>query len=228
MSRVLKVVRLQLINRQTFIWIPLMILGGALALSLVIYAIIPSGGPKYGGGGQAPLWYFFALGMQALTLAFPFSQALSITRRDFFFGTMVTAGLGGLLLSILFVVGGWIEDLTHGWGINGYFFRLPWVWEAGPLVAGLTYFALAMLLFVIGFTGATIYKRWGGAATTIVGLGVGAILVGLVFLFTKFSLWGAVVESIGSFGAAGLGLCMLAAVAVLGGISYLVLRRATP
>ena len=33
MSRVLNVVRLQLINKMTWIWIPLIILGGATALS---------------------------------------------------------------------------------------------------------------------------------------------------------------------------------------------------
>ena len=31
----------------------------------------------------------------------------------------------------MFVVGGFIEELTGGWGLNGYFFRLAWVWENG-------------------------------------------------------------------------------------------------
>ena len=228
MSRILKVVRLQLINKQTFIWVPLIILGAALAISVLIYAMIPVDTPKYGGGGQAPLWYFFAMGLSALTLTFPFSQAMSVTRREFFLGTMVAAALGALLMAAAFLAGGWIEEATNGWGVNGYVFRLPWLWEAGPLAAGLAYFALAMFFFVIGFTGATIYKRWGAAATTVVGVGSGLVLVGLAFLVTRLEMWGQVGQGIVWLGALGLTLWALAVIAVLMVISYLVLRRAIP
>nr|MBS1899992.1 hypothetical protein [Actinomycetota bacterium] len=228
MSRILKVVRLQLVNKQTWLWIPLIILAAALTMSIIISAMIPVDAPKYGGAGQAPLWYFFALGLQALTLTFPFSQALSVTRRDFFLGTLLTAAGGAVLLAVVFLFGGWIEDVTHGWGVNGYMFRLPWVWENGPLAAALTYFVLALLLFLVGFTGATIYKRAGGIAITVVGVGFGAVLVGLVFLVTRFGLWGQVGAGIASLGALGLALWGLVAIVALAGISYLVLRRATP
>jgi hypothetical protein len=60
MNRTLNVVRLQLVNKQTYIWVPLLVLFGALALTLAVYALIRSGGasgPMYGGGAQAPLWY---------------------------------------------------------------------------------------------------------------------------------------------------------------------------
>ena len=228
MSRILNVVRLQLINKQTFVWVPLIILGASLAVSILIYVMIPYDGPKYGGGGQAPLWYFFALGMSCLTLSFPFSQAMSITRRDFFLGTMAAALMTSTILAVVFVLGGFLEDATHGWGVNGYFFSLPWLWEAGPLAAGLSYFALALLLFVIGFTGATVYKRWGATATTVASLGVVVVLVVLVFLVTRLDQWGTVWEGILTLGALGLSLWGLVAIALLAGISYLVLRRATP
>ena len=57
MNRTVNVVRMQLINRQTYIWVPLMVLGGALLITLAIYAIIHNAGadgPMYGGGAQAP------------------------------------------------------------------------------------------------------------------------------------------------------------------------------
>ena len=44
MNRTLSVVRMQLINKQTYIWIPLIILGGAFVLSLAIYAILAGSG----------------------------------------------------------------------------------------------------------------------------------------------------------------------------------------
>ena len=71
----------------TYIWIPLIILVGALVLTLAIYAILAGNGapgPFYGGGSQAPLWYFLIVGIQALTFTFPFSQAMSVTRREFY------------------------------------------------------------------------------------------------------------------------------------------------
>lgn len=228
MRRTLNVIRLQLINRQTFVWVPLIVLVSATVLSVLIYAMIPGDGPKYGGGGQAPLWYFFAIGISAMTLTFPFSQAMSITRRDFFVGTMLTAILGSAFLAALFLLGGGIEVATNGYGVNGYVFYLPWLWEAGPLGAFVVYFTLALFLFVLGFTGATIFKSWGPTVVTIVGVGLSLVLVGLVFLVTRLDLWVEVGLAIGDLGALGLALWGLAAVVVLGAVSFLAFRRATP
>ena len=228
MRRSLNVIRLQLINRQTFVWVPLIILGSATVLSVLIYAMIPGDGPKYGGGGQAPLWYFFAIGISAMTLTFPFSQAMSITRRDFFVGTMLTAILGSAFLAALFLLGGGIEVATNGYGVNGYMFYLPWLWEAGPLGAFVVYFTLALFLFVLGFTGATIYKSWGPTVVTIVGVGLSLVLVGLVFLVTRLELWVQVGLAMGDLGALGLALWGLAIVVLLGAVSFLAFRRATP
>lgn len=228
MRRTLNVIRLQLINRQTFIWVPLIILGSAVVISVVIYARIPVDTPKYGGGGQAPLWYFFAIGMGAMTYTFPFSQAMSITRRDFFVGTLITAILGSAFLGIIFLIGGGIETLTNGYGVNGYVFYLPWLWEAGPLGAFTVYFTLALLLFVVGFTGATIYKSWGPTVLTMVGVGLAVVILGLVFLATRLELWLQVWRGIGDLGALGLALWGLVVVAVLSVVSFLAFRRVTP
>lgn len=228
MRRTLNVIRLQLINRQTFIWVPLIILGSAVVISVLIYAMIPVDTPKYGGGGQAPLWYFFAIGISAMTLTFPFSQAMSITRRDFFFGTLLTAILGSAFMGVVFLIGGGIEMLTDGYGVNGYVFYLPWLWEAGPGGAFIVYFTLALFLFVVGFTGATIYKSWGPTALTIVGVGLALLLVGLAFLATRLELWDEVWTGILDAGAVGLALWGLVGVVVLSAVSFLAFRRATP
>lgn len=228
MRRTLNVVRLQLINKGTFIWYPLIILAGAVLISVLIYAMIPVDTPKYGGGGQAPLWYFFAVGMSAMTLTFPFSQAMSITRREFFLGTLLTAVLASALMGVLFVIGGGIEVATNGYGVNGYVFYLPWLWDAGPAVAFLAYFALALFFFVVGFTGATIYKSWGQLVLLIIGLALTLVLVGLVFLVTRLDLWPHVGQGLVDLGAAGLAFWGLVAVAVLAGVSFLAFRRAKP
>ncbi|KYJ96780.1 hypothetical protein [Microbacterium sp. CH1] len=228
MRRTLNVIRLQLINRQTFVWVPLIILASAVVISVLIYAMIPGDAPKYGGGGQAPLWYFFAIGLSAMTLTFPFSQAMSVTRREFFIGTLMTAILGSALLGILFLLGGAIELATNGYGVNGWVFHLPWLWEAGPLGAFVVYFTLALFFFVVGFTGATIYKSWGPMVLTIVGVALALLLVGVVFLVTRLELWGDVWLGILDLGAVGLALWGLVVVAVLSVVSFLAFRRATP
>lgn len=231
MNRTVNVVRLQLINRQTYIWVPLMVLGGSLLVTLAIYAILSNAGigtPKYGGGAQAPLWYFGVVGVQALTLTFPFSQAMSVTRREFYLGTLLAAALTGLALSLVFVIGGLIEDVTGGWGMNGYFFYLPWIWEAGPLAAALFFFTVTMLFFVSGFWSATIYKRFGSVALTTVLVGIAALLVLALFLVGQMNAWVDVFAWFATQGALGLALWGLLLAAVLAGISYLTLRRAVP
>lgn len=231
MNRTMNVIRMQLVNRQTYLWVPLLILAGSLLLTLAVYGALSSGGvdgPKYGGGAQAPLWYFAVVGAQALALTFPFSQAMSITRREFYLGTLLTAALTSAILSALFVVGGLLEEATGGWGLNGYFFYLPWVWEAGPAAAAVVFFTLAMLFFAAGFWGATIYKRFGPTVLTASMLTVALLLVGLLWLAARFDAWAEIGAWIAGQGALGLSLWGLVLVVVLAGTSYLTLRRATP
>ena len=228
MSRTLNVVRMQFVNKQTFVWVPLLVLSGAFVLSLLIFAMIPVDGPKYGGGSQAPLWYFMVVGVQSLTLTFPFSQAMSVTRREFYLGTLLTASATAAMLSVIFVIGGLIEQATAGWGINGYFFYLDWVWVGGPLAAFVVYFAIAMLFFVIGFWAATIYKRFGSVWLTVVLVGIGLLLVGLMWLTGLANAWLQLFTWIGEQGALGLALWGLLVGAALVAVSFLILRRATP
>lgn len=231
MNRTLKVVRMQLINRQTFIWVPLMVLGGAFVITLGIYAIIHQAGaegPMYGGGAQAPLWYFAVVGAQAMTLSFPFSQAMSVTRRELYLGTLLTAAATAAGLALIFLLGGWIEQLTGGWGMQGYFFALDWLWVAGPGIAALFYFGLAMLFFVVGFAGATIYKRFGPTVLTIVSFAIALLLLGALWVIGMNDWWEEVFVGIADAGPAGLTFAILGLAVVLAGVSFPILRRATP
>lgn len=228
MSRTLNVVRMQFVNKQTYVWVPLIVLVGSFVLSLLVFAMIPYDGPKYGGGSQAPLWYFLVVGVQSLTLTFPFSQAMSVTRREFYLGTLGAATVTSAMLSLIFVVGGLIEQATNGWGLNGYFFYLDWIWVAGPVAAFFVYFAIAMLFFVVGFWAATIYKRFGSMWLTIVLVGIGLALVGLMWLVGFASAWGQLFTWVAEQGAVGLALWGVLLAAILAAVSFLILRRATP
>ena len=231
MNRTLNVVRLQLVNKQTYIWVPLIVLFGALALTLAVYALIRNGGatgPLYGSGAQAPLWYFLVVGVQALTLTFPFSQAMSVTRREFYLGTLLTAVMSAAILASIFVAGGFIESATEGYGMQGYFFFVEGLWSAGWGAAWLGYFTIAMLMFVSGFWAATIYKRWGSLVLTIVLVAIGLALVAAMWLIGRLDAWADVFAWLGRQGAVGMTLWGLLFGAVLAAISFLTLRRATP
>jgi hypothetical protein len=227
-NRTLNVVRLQFVNRMTYLWIPLIILGGSFALSLLIYALIPTDAPKYGGGSQAPLWYFFAVGIQSLTLTFPFSQALSITRREFHVGTLLTASLTSAILASVFAVGRVVEDWTGGWGMNGFFFYIPWLTDGSWYQTWLVFFAIAMLFFIVGYASAGVYRRWGGIGLTVALIGVGLLIVGAIAVAGWAQAWGAVFAWLGAQTPIGLAAWALLLVLLLAGTSYATLRRAVP
>jgi hypothetical protein len=228
MSRTINVVRMQFVNKQTYLWVPLLVLGGAFVVTLAIFAMIPYDGVKVGGGTYAPLWYFLVVGVQSLTLTFPFSQAMSVTRREFYLGTLLAAATTSAMLALIFLVGGLIEEATRGWGLNGYFFYLEWIWVAGPIAAFFVYFVSAMMFFLVGFWAATVYKRFGSLWLTAVLVGIAALLVVIIWLIGFAEAWVATITWFAEQGALGLAMWGVVFGAVLAGISFLILRRATP
>lgn len=226
--RTLNVVRLQFVNAKTFIWIPALVFGGAWVLTILTYWLIQAAGGtgvKFGGGAQAPLWYFLVVGIQAMTMTFPFSQAMSLTRREFYLGSLAAAGTSALGMSVLFVLLGMIERATGGYGLNGYFAYREEIWVAGPFAAGLTYFVLTMLCFVIGFWAATIYKRYGTASLVITLLGIALVLLGIIAYLTYQQAWPDVQAWILDTGSLGLTLWAILLSTFLAAGSYLTLRK---
>lgn len=227
-NRIINVVRLQFINRQTFVWVPALVLGGAWLITLLIYGVMTIAdldGDMIGGGSQAPLWYFLVVGSQAMALTFPFSAAMSLTRREFYIGSLAAAALSSLGMSLIFVLLGLIEKATNGYGINGYFAYLSWVWAAGPLGAGLTYFVASTLFFIIGFWAATVYKRGGAMTLTAVLVAFALALVGVVAFITWREAWPEVWTWLVDAGALGLTMWGLLVGVLLAIGSYLTLRR---
>lgn len=229
-SRLLNSVRLQFVNPQTFIWIPLIVLAGSWALTMVIHLIVSSGGaegPLYSGGAQAPLWYFAVVGVQAMRLTFYFSQAMTLTRREFYLGAVIAAAMSSLGLAIVVVLLGLVEQATNGYGLGGYFAYLPWLWESGPFAAGLTFFVLTMLAFVLGFWFAIVSTRFGTMALTLILLALGFAVLGLIAVITLNRMWPQVWTWLVESGSVELSLWVAACGAVLALGSYLTLRRLT-
>ena len=231
MNRTLNAVRMQLVNKDTWVWVPLIVLGGTIVVNVAIWMILTTSNVDatiITGGAQAPLWYFLAVGVQSMTLTFPFSQAMSVTRRDFYLGTLLTAALASAALSAIFILGGLFELATDGWGMNSFMFHLPWVWESGAFGAALFFFVMTMLFFIVGFWYATVWKRFGALGLTVAIIGVVLAFLGALWLIAYNDSWGPVFEwfaGIGALGLAGWGAA-LAALLALG--SYRTLRRTVP
>lgn len=228
MPRLLNVVRLQFVNRQTFIGIPLIILGGACLPALVVFMLIPYGGPKYAGGAAAaPLWYFAVVGAQSLTLTFPFALTLTVTRREFHIGTLLTATMTAIGLATIYCIIALIERATNGWGMNGYL-SLPGLGADQLGTAFLAYFTACMLLFSIGYLGAAVAKRWG---TTVLVTAIIAFVVLLsvaITLAARAGVLSSIAAWLGGMGFLGLTALALLLVAVISVTSYALVRRLTP
>ncbi|MEI2279099.1 hypothetical protein OHC50_16670 [Paenarthrobacter ilicis] len=228
MSRVMAVARMQLINKWTYIGWPLTILGAAFLMSLAIFALIPVNEGKYGGGSQAPMWYFMVLGIQSLTLVFPFSQGLSISRRAFYLGTLGLFSVIALGMTGLYLVGGVIERATNGWGVSGYFFTIPWATDGPWYSAAAFLFVVMMFMFIVGFWFATIYKRWGTSGMLVSTLGTGVALIGLGALATLLEWWGVIGNWFAQQTPLTISGWTALVCAVLAAGSFATLRKATP
>lgn len=230
MNHAVNVARMQLINKWTYLGVPAVIIVASFLLSWAIWALIPNDGDSqlYSGAGQAVMWYFLVLGIQSLTLTFPFSQAMSVSRRNFYAGTVGLFALVALAVSAVYVVLGFVEDATNGWGVGGAMFSIPWVSD-GPWIEPLVFYFIAMvLLFMIGFWAATVYKRWQVTGMVILWISVAAVLLGLVALATWTGSW----ASVGHWFTQQTPLTVSGWAAltcvVLAAGSYLTLRKATP
>lgn len=230
MERIIKVARMQLINKWVFIGLPLLILGCSFAFSMAIFWIVREAGGEgvvYGGGAQAPMWYFLALGIQALTYTFPFSQAMSVSRRSFYLGTVLLFGACALALSVFYYLMGLVEKATGGWWLDSRFFALEWVADNNAAVQIGFYFVLMVLLFMIGFLIATIYMRWRTTGMLVFFIGLAVLLLGAVALLTFREAWGDFWTWAMTWTAASVTLWGAVVAIVLAGGSYLTLRKAT-
>lgn len=228
MPRLINIVRLQLVNQQTYVGIPLIIFSGALLLAILIFQMIPSDVPKYAGGAAGgPLWYFSVVGSQSLTLTFPFALALSATRREFHLGTLLTATLASIMLALIYGAIARIETATSGWGVNGYF-SIPGMGGGEIGTALLAYFTISMLFFAIGYTGAAVFKRWGGMVFFAGIVVLVLLLAGIALSISRQGAWPDVAAWFVTQGVAGVAGWALLLVALLWAGSYLIVRRLTP
>ena len=232
-----RIVRLHLLDRTTFIWIPLIIVGSALVVSLIVAGIILAVGTppedlregmRHSWAVLSPMWYFFALAVMAVSTTLQFALGLGSTRRDYWLGTQVTfVGFAAVVAAVFAGLRG-IELATDGWGVSVVMFDALWDRNAAWWVGAWSTFALGLAMLNVGAAAAACYMRWRAMGVVVLALGVSAVLLAGAAVVTVAGAWSDVVRF-----ALGLGpvqvFGVVFAIAVLAGIAgFVIVRRATP
>ena len=240
-SRITRIVKLNLTNPWTTIILPWIIILSIFALSWGIWLIVftnidpgdvgnASEGMQYSGASSWIFVYMMVLAVQAMNLTFPLALGYGVTRRDFYLGSTLTF----VLLSVMYAVGltilAGIEEATGGWGIGGSMFTA--IYFGGPELAWWMrlpiFFFILLFFFFIGAAVATLYVRW--KANGLVGffIALGLLVVGAVALFTYTGTWHLVGEFFATNQALGVTAWLLVPTVLAGIAGFFVLRRATP
>jgi len=239
-NRIFAVVRLYFVSPSTAIVVPWMILGFIFIVNLAIWAIIFSSvsseadradvqdGLSYSGASFYIFVYMGIVAIQAINLAFPFSQGYSVTRRDFYLGT----SLAFVLLSAGYAAGltvlSVIEDATNGWGFGGHMFTSVYFGTGPWWVRFGLFFTIFVFFLFLGMIFATVYVRWRANGMLVLSAAITVGLVALAALVTFTDSWPAVGEWFVSTGVNGVIVWTLVPTGVSAVASYFVLRRATP
>lgn len=239
MTRIWSVVRLHLVNKMTYLWLPWVILGSAFAISLTIWSIMRSVGvtdgvdgtsntPQISGALLSIMVYLMVAAVMAINLTFPFALGFSVTRRDFYLGTALTFVLISAANAVPLAILAAIEQATNGWGLRGLLFTAPWVGGGTAVDHLFGYFALQLFFCFVGAAIATIYMRWRVNGMVIFWIAGSVLLVGAFAFVVYTNSWAALGSWFLSTGTTGAMAWSLPVTALAGLAGFAVLRTATP
>jgi len=237
-ARVANVARLHLVNTGQILVVPWLILGFIFSIWWLIGLLLwsnlseeqianASEGMQYNGSLGYFLVYMLILAVMAISQTFPFAQSYSVTRRDFYFGTVLAFTLLSATHSILITLLGWIEDLSIGWGVNVVFFSPDYLGD-NLLSRFALIFIMFLFFFMLGMAVASVYVRWRVNGMLIFFASLTVLVLGLVFLATMSGSWPAVGAWFAATGFAGVVTWSLVPTVLATFFGFVLLRRATP
>ncbi|WP_150461704.1 MFS transporter [Nesterenkonia ebinurensis] len=237
-ARVPAAFRLQFINGSALVWVPLMIflLAWAIAVGIGFWIDylaedrVPTEEPFYTGASQASLWGLAFMAAYAGSHTFPFSMALSYSRRVFTIGAVLAFGAVSVAFGLAFLLGAVLERATNGFGIEGYTFYLPYLTEGpgGIAMAGVFTTLACLTVMQLGFGAVILYKRVGLLRLWLVIIAAAVVILATVMLITQQNAWPQVWQWLVEQSALSLSACLVLVVLAQGVINYLMIRKATP
>jgi hypothetical protein len=237
--RIWRVVKLNLVNKWTTIWVPVMIMGFIWLVNYLIWWIIWAAtapaerahaleGTQWSGGGFYIFVYMLVVGIQVIAMTFPFALGYSVTRRDFYLGTALTFILLAAGYAIGFTILSSLEEATGGWGLGGHLFTSVYFGGGGFFARLFIVFASMLFFFFIGSGSGTLYMRWRMNGVLVAGAVLVLIIVGAVALITLTGSWPAVGTWFAEAGPTGVAAWLLVPTALAAVSGYFIISRATP
>jgi hypothetical protein len=238
-QRIWRIVRLNLVNKWTVIYIPAMIMAFIWLVNWLIWWIIwgatapadrahAMDGTQWSGGAFYIFVYMLIVGIQVISATFPFALGYSVTRRDFALGSGLTFVLMSAGWAIGFTVLSAIEEWTNGWGLGGHLFTSVYFGGATFGARLFIVFVGMLFLFAVGAFSAALFMRWRMNGILVAGAALALLLVGTIALITFTQSWAAVGDWFVASGPTGVTAWLLVPTALAGLAGYAVLGRATP
>ncbi|GAB3608636.1 hypothetical protein GCM10027414_07610 [Humibacter ginsengiterrae] len=230
--RVWNVTRLHFANRFSMIALPWMVLGFIYLVNIVIWISIfsatgkPLEGTQWSGSTFYFYVYFGVVAVQAMNLTFRFAMGLSATRRDYFLGTLLAFVILGAMITIVCTVLSYVEEWTHGFGMNGHMFSNVY-FGSGPLWQRLfTCFGAFLFCFALGSIAGSVFVRWRVNGLYLLGAIVAVLSVAFVATATLAGSWPAVGQWFLQMRTVGVVAWSLIPTVIAGVAGYFVLRKA--
>lgn len=234
--------RLQFVVKHTFITSPLIVFSGAWMIAVGIgfwihystgraeAATLTADDAIYTGASQAALWALLFIAAYSASHTFPFSMALSYSRRVFVVGVFLAFAVVSTGFGVAFALAAVVERATDGYGILMYNFDLPFLTQGpgGIFSAALLATVLCLFLMMFGFFWSILYRRVSLTMLWVIILGVLAILLSIVAIFIQNGWWGELAQWATRQNALTLSGWLVLPAVGLTVVNYLVIRKATP
>lgn len=236
-QRIMATARMQFIDRNVFIYIPLLMLFGVLLIVVTIGILIRAAtgdwgeldlsGMQYSWAILAPMWYLPAVAVSAINPTIHLAYAFSLSRREFYLGTILSFVAAAVFNATVLTLLWFIEKGTGGFWLDIFYVDSA-VYSGQPwynvfLISLFLYFSI----LVISAFATVLYLRWRVAGVLGFFAGIVVLLILAAVIVTALDVWEAtglwlIAQTTQTF-------FWLGAAAVAAGLlGFLVIRKATP
>ena len=239
MPDIWRIVRLHCIKPSVFFGVPLLILGGAWVITLIVTGLIAAGtgeavtfdasvGQRYSWAVISPQWYLVVVGVQAIAYTFSFALGFGSTRRNYWLGTALMFTLTSAVFALLIACLVQIEKATSGWFIGAHMFDTLWYGIDGFGVDFYTTFSLQLFVLFIGAGVTAVFMRWRVRGMLVLMFSFIAVLLAVATVLTFTNTWPELFAWLASLGIVGTFTAVLLLALASGVSGYAVIRKATP
>lgn len=223
--RASKILQLYFRDKFSYFYLPWIIVILSFLVNLVIGILLKNNEGIYSGGVISIYIYMFVIGITALSQMFHFSLGLNVRRTDFFNGTVQYFVLFSAIAAVALTILSVIELRTVNWGVNVYFFDLPYVNDGSLLEQWLTNFILMLDFIAAGLIISSVFRRFGKNGLYTLFIVLFLLLSIGIYLTTYYQWWVDIFQWVSRYTMFELTLWTLPGLIILFLLSYHLIRR---